>query len=53
MSGNSNVGNAKVHEAGDQRNEPESKQEAQFGEEGQKNSHLANDSSRLIFSYGF
>lgn len=46
MSGNSNVGTASVHEAGDQRNAPASElnQPERF-EEGKPNSHKDNDSS--------
>ena len=48
MSGNSNVGNSQVYEAGDQRTVPDSvieemKKENRF-HEGKENSHLANDS---------
>lgn len=42
----SNVGNAQVYEAGDQRNPPDSEKaenQAQRHEEGQENSHKAND----------
>jgi hypothetical protein len=46
MSGNSSVGNSNAYEAGDQRTEPATKPGGTFGEEGQKNSHLANDSSK-------
>lgn len=46
MSGYSSVGQASVYEAGDQRNSKESEgQHAERYHEGQKNSHLANDSS--------
>ncbi len=49
MSGNSNVGQSQVYEAGDQKNVPRSeieqeKKDARF-HEGQQNSHKANDSS--------
>ncbi|OAL29560.1 hypothetical protein AYO22_01974 [Fonsecaea multimorphosa] len=45
MSGNSSVGNSNVYEAGDQRVPPNSQKggEQAYGE-GQKNSHLGNDS---------
>lgn len=46
MSGTSSVGQASVYEAGDQRNSKESETKpAERYHEGQKNSHLANDSS--------
>ena len=46
MSGSSSVGQASVYEAGDQRNSKESENKhAERYHEGQKNSHLANDSS--------
>lgn len=47
MSGSSSVGQASVYEAGDQRNSKESSENkhAERYHEGQKNSHLANDSS--------
>lgn len=52
MSGNSNVGNAGVYEAGDQRTVKDSVIEEQKKEnrfhEGKENSHLANDSSTFI-----
>lgn len=52
MSGNSNVGNAGVYEAGDQRTVKDSVLEEQKKEnrfhEGKENSHLANDSSTCI-----
>lgn len=42
----SNVGNAQVYEAGDQRNAPQSEQnDATRFEEGKENSHQALDSS--------
>ncbi|KAH0834588.1 hypothetical protein AYO21_02500 [Fonsecaea monophora] len=45
MSGTSNVGSGQVYEAGDQRVPPDSqKGGSQAYEEGQKNSHLGNDS---------
>lgn len=52
MSGNSNVGNAAVYEAGDQRTYKDSelqqaKDDARF-HEGKPNSHLAQDSSKLF-----
>lgn len=52
MSGNSNVGNSQVYEAGDQRNYTqaeleEQKKDARF-HEGKDNSHKANDSSKRI-----
>lgn len=49
MSGNSNVGNAAVYEAGDQRNHPapgKSENEVERFEEGKENSHKDNDSSK-------
>lgn len=47
MSGNSNVGQASVYEAGDQRNVKASEVEtADRFEEGKSNSHQANDSSK-------
>lgn len=46
MSGQSNVGNAQVYEAGDQRNPPNSEQnQATPYEEGKANSHNVNDPS--------
>ena len=45
----SNVGNAQVYEAGDQRNPPDSEKaenQAQRHEEGKKGSHEANDPSK-------
>ncbi|KAJ9644595.1 hypothetical protein H2201_000367 [Coniosporium apollinis] len=51
MSGNSNVGNRQVYEAGDQRNYKDSEiNEAERYKEGRPNSHLAQDSkdSRTI-----
>ncbi|KIW34441.1 uncharacterized protein PV07_01219 [Cladophialophora immunda] len=45
MSGTSSVGNSNVYEAGDQRVPPDSQKGGdQAYEEGQKNSHLGNDS---------
>lgn len=45
MSGNSNVGQASVYEAGDQRNSKDSEvNNTERFEEGKPNSHLANDS---------
>ncbi|KAB5547193.1 hypothetical protein GE09DRAFT_1224215 [Coniochaeta sp. 2T2.1] len=46
MSGNSNVGNSGVYEAGDQRNAPasESNNNAERFNEGKPNSHVATDS---------
>lgn len=54
MSGNSNVGNSQVYEAGDQRTVPDSvieemKKENRF-HEGKENSHLANDSSKSLYA---
>jgi hypothetical protein len=53
MSGNSNVGNSQVYEAGDQRTVPDSVIEEQKKEnrfhEGKDNSHLANDSSKSLY----
>ena len=50
MSGQSNVGNSQLYEAGDQRNVPRSEIEQQKKEnrfhEGKENSHKALDSSR-------
>lgn len=51
MSGQSNVGNSQVYEAGDQRNYKDSeiqeaKKENRF-HEGKENSHLAQDSSKF------
>lgn len=52
MSGSSSVGQASVYEAGDQRNSKESESKhAERYHEGQKNSHLANDSSEFPFSF--
>lgn len=53
MSGTSSVGQASVYEAGDQRNSKESEsQHAERYHEGQKNSHLANDSSTFsLFNF--
>lgn len=49
MSGSSSVGQASVYEAGDQRNSKESEtKHAERYHEGQKNSHLANDSSTFF-----
>lgn len=53
MSGQSNVGNAQVYEAGDQRNYTqaeleEQKKDARF-HEGKENSHKANDSSSYSY----
>lgn len=53
MSGQSNVGNSQVYEAGDQRNYKDSEikqaqEEARF-HEGKQNSHLAQDSSKPFF----
>lgn len=51
MSGTSNVGNAGVYEAGDQRNAPESEQDkATPYEEGKKNAHDQNDPSTRLLS---
>jgi hypothetical protein len=52
MSGNSNVGNSQVYEAGDQRNYSnseieEAKRENRF-HEGKENSHKAQDSSKFF-----
>ena len=52
MSGNSNVGNSQVYEAGDQRNYKnseleEAKKENRF-HEGKENSHKAQDSSKFF-----
>ncbi|EEU46951.1 uncharacterized protein NECHADRAFT_35755 [Fusarium vanettenii 77-13-4] len=44
MSGNSNVGNRGVYEAGDQRNAPESENTHERFNEGVENSHLSLDS---------
>lgn len=46
MSGNSNVGNRGVYEAGDQRNAPESENTHERFNEGVENSHLSLDSSK-------
>ena len=51
MSGTSSVGNSQVYEAGDQRTEKGTKPGGSFGEEGVKNSHQGNDSSRLILRF--
>lgn len=52
MSGYSSVGQASVYEAGDQRNSKESENKpAERYHEGQKNSHLANDSSSFPSSF--
>ncbi len=53
MSGTSSVGQASVYEAGDQRNSKESESKhAERYHEGQKNSHLANDSSTFsLFNF--
>lgn len=52
MSGSSSVGQASVYEAGDQRNSKESESKhAERYHEGQKNSHLANDSSEFLSSF--
>lgn len=48
MSGNSNVGNSAVYEAGDQRNPKEEEtNNAERFHEGKEHSHLATDSSKL------
>lgn len=54
MSGQSNVGNSQVYEAGDQRNYKDSeiqeaKKENRF-HEGKENSHLAQDSSKFPYA---
>lgn len=49
----SNVGNAQVYEAGDQRNPPDSEKEENQStpyEEGQTNAHDANDSSKPLLA---
>jgi len=52
MSGNSNVGNRAVYEAGDQRNYKQSElNQADRYNEGKPNSHLPNDSSVFLFLY--
>lgn len=52
MSGNSNVGQSSVYEAGDQKNVPQSKIEQEKKDnrfhEGKEHSHKANDSSGYI-----
>lgn len=49
MSGQSNVGNSQVYEAGDQRNPPNSEQnQATPYEEGKENSHNVNDPSMFL-----
>ena len=49
MSGNSNVGNSGIYEAGDQRNAPASESNnAERFNEGQPNSHISTDSSTLL-----
>lgn len=45
MSGQSNVGNRQVYEAGDQRTTKDSEQQADRYHEGKEHSHKANDSS--------
>lgn len=50
--GRSNVGASNIYEAGDQRNVSQSEaQDAERYNEGQRNSHIANDSSNYP-SYG-
>ena len=47
MSGQSNVGNSQVYEAGDQKNESSSDSNENRFHEGQAHSHKANDSSEF------
>lgn len=54
MSGQSNVGNSGVYEAGDQRTYKDSElNDAERYKEGKPNSHLAQDSSTPLFSIPF